>query len=223
MKDDLTPAQKDYARDDEQWNNKPHRSLLDVIKEVKPHVLIGTSTQAGAFTEEIFKEMAKHVERPVIFPLSNPTKLHEAQPADIFKWTNGKALIATGSPFPPVEYDGKTYTVAECNNSVCFPGIGLGVILCGARLLPPPLLVAATKAIAEEAPILKDATAGLCPDIDQARHVSVKIAAAVIKAAVKEQLHQVEGIPGDDRKLEKWIVEQMWTAEYHDYELVGKQ
>ncbi|KAI9862172.1 MAG: NAD-dependent malic enzyme, mitochondrial, partial [Pleopsidium flavum] len=141
--DSLTHAQRSYARDDDDWKGKEHDNLLTVVKEVKPHVLIGTSTRPKTFTEEIVKEMAKHVDRPMIFPLSNPTKLHEADPKDINEWTKGKALITTGSPFPPVEYNGKKYEVAECNNSTCFPGIGLGTVLSRSRLLSDKMLVAA--------------------------------------------------------------------------------
>jgi malic enzyme len=110
-KDQLTPAQIPYAREDGEWQGKNHNDLLSVVKEVKPHVLIGTSTVPGSFTENVVKEMAKHVERPVIFPLSNPTKLHEAKPQDLFDWTEGKALVATGSPFAPVKYEGKEYEI----------------------------------------------------------------------------------------------------------------
>ena len=109
--DRLTHGQEPYARDDGEWHGKDHSDLLSVIKEVKPHILLGLSTKPKAFTEEIVKEMAKHVDRPIIFPLSNPTRLHEADPKDINEWTEGKALIATGSPFPPVEYNGKKYEV----------------------------------------------------------------------------------------------------------------
>ena len=112
-KDQLTPAQNPYAREDKEWEGKEHGDLLSVIKEVKPHVLVGTSTKPGAFTEEAIREMAKHVERPVIFPLSNPTKLHEAKPQDLYDWTNGKALVATGSPFPPVKHNGKEYDICK--------------------------------------------------------------------------------------------------------------
>lgn len=112
-KNQLSTAQIPFAKDDAEWDGKEHDDLLSVIKEVKPHVLIGTSTKAGAFTEEVVKEMAKHVERPIIFPLSNPTRLHEAKPEDLIKWTDGKALVATGSPFPPVEYKGKTYEIGK--------------------------------------------------------------------------------------------------------------
>ena len=109
--DKLQHAQVDYARDDKEWEGKEHGDLFSVVKEVKPHVLIGTSTKPKAFTEEIVKEMAKHVDRPIIFPLSNPTRLHEADPKDLNEWTDGKALIATGSPFAPIEHNGKKYEI----------------------------------------------------------------------------------------------------------------
>ena len=191
-----------------------HNDLLSVIKEVKPHVLIGTSTKPGAFTEEIVREMAKHVERPIIFPLSNPTRLHEAKPEDLFKWTDGKVLCATGSPFPPVKFKGKEYDIAECNNSTTFPGIGLGAVLSRTKLMPPSLLVEAVKALAKQGPALKDPTAPLLPDVTDVREISVQIAAAVIKQAVKEGLNQEKEIPEDKTELEEWIREQMWEPRY---------
>jgi malate dehydrogenase (oxaloacetate-decarboxylating) len=109
-KDQLTIAQLPFARDDSEWKVDGH-DLMSVIKEVKPHILIGTSTRPGSFTEDIVKEMAKHVSRPIIFPLSNPTRLHEAKPEDLIKWTDGKVLAATGSPFPPVEYNGEKFEI----------------------------------------------------------------------------------------------------------------
>lgn len=116
--ENLTHGQIQYARDDTEWQSQKSVDLLAVVKEVKPHVLIGTSTRPKAFTEEIVKEMAKHVERPIILPLSNPTRLHEADPKDLYDWTKGKALIATGSPFPPVEYNGQQYEVGQLVLSV---------------------------------------------------------------------------------------------------------
>jgi malate dehydrogenase (oxaloacetate-decarboxylating) len=110
-RDQLTTAQLPYARADQEWEGKDHSDLFSVVKEVKPHVLIGTSTQPGAFSRQIIEEMCKHVERPIVFPLSNPTRLHEAKPQDLYDWTRGKALVATGSPFPPVKYDGKEYDI----------------------------------------------------------------------------------------------------------------
>lgn len=222
-KDKLTHAQVPYARDDSEWDGKDHGDLLAVIKEVKPHVLIGTSTQPGAFTQEIVEEMASHVERPMIFPLSNPTRLHEAKPEDINKWTKGKALIATGSPFPPVKYEGKEYEVAECNNSTCFPGIGLGCVLSRTKLLSDKMLVAAVKALAAQSPALKNPDKGLLPDVENVREISVHIAKAVIKQSVEEGLATEKDIPSGDDDLEEWIREQMWDAKYRPLKLVSKE
>ncbi|KAF2247534.1 hypothetical protein BU26DRAFT_597497 [Trematosphaeria pertusa] len=222
-KDKLTPAQIQYARNDKEWEGKQHDDLLSVVKEVKPHVLIGTSTVPGSFTEEIVREMAKHVERPVIFPLSNPTRLHEAKPQDLFDWTDGKALVATGSPFPPVKYNGKEYDISECNNSVTFPGIGLGAVLSRTKLLPPSLIVAAVRALASTAPILKGTGAGLLPDVTEVREISVHIAKNVIQQAIKEDLAQEQDIPTDDDDLEEWIREQMWDPEYRPLKLVEEE
>ena len=214
--DDLTIAQKPFARSAIEWDGKDTKSLQAIIKEVKPHVLIGTSTRPGAFTEEAVKEMAKHVERPIIFPLSNPTRLHEARPHDLNEWTEGKALIATGSPFPPVEHNGKKYEVAECNNSTCFPGIGLGCVLSHSKLLNDKMLVSAVKALAGEAPALKDPDKGLLPDVVDVREISVKIASAVIKTSVEEGLAQEKGIPENDDELEDWVRAQMWEPKYRE-------
>jgi malate dehydrogenase (oxaloacetate-decarboxylating) len=221
--DKLTHAQVPYAREDSDWSGKEHSDLLSVIQEVKPHVLIGTSTRPKAFTEEIVKEMASHVDRPIIFPLSNPTRLHEADPRDINEWTKGKALIATGSPFPPVKYDGKEYEVAECNNSTCFPGIGLGCVLSRTKLLTDKMLVAAVKALAAQSPALKDPNKGLLPDVINVREISVHIARAVIKQAVEEGLAQEKGIPNNDEDLEEWIREQMWDPAYRPLKLVDRK
>jgi malate dehydrogenase (oxaloacetate-decarboxylating) len=215
MGEDLNYAQKPYARPDEEWKDIDTKSLLEVVKQVKPHVLIGTSTQPGAFTKEVVQEMSKHIDRPMIFPLSNPTKLHEAKPEDLFKWSDGKVLTATGSPFDPVEVQGgKKREIAECNNSVVFPGIGLGTVLSRAKLITSAMLVEATKALAAQAPAMKDPDAALLPDVEDVREVSVKIAAAVIKQAVKEKVAQEEGIPESDEDLEEWIRVQMWQPEY---------
>jgi malate dehydrogenase (oxaloacetate-decarboxylating) len=137
----LRPGQEHFIRDAtdvSHWerDEEGRIQLLEVIKQAKPTILIGCSTMTGAFTEEIVKEMAKHTDRPIIFPLSNPTRLAEADPADINEWTNGKALMATGSPFPPVKNpnNGKEHKVAEANNALSFPGLGLGYV--SVSLLP---------------------------------------------------------------------------------------
>jgi malate dehydrogenase (oxaloacetate-decarboxylating) len=210
----LSEAQRGYSKPEKDWSDMS-MSLIDVVKAVKPHVLIGTSTRPKSFTKEIVEEMAKHVSRPIIFPLSNPTRLHEAEPKDLIQWTGGKVLVATGSPFPAVEFDGRKREIAECNNSVCFPGIGLGCVLSRAKLVTPEILVAATKALASQAPVIKqnDPEAPLLPDVIDAREISVHIAAAVIKQVVKDGLAQ-EDVPEGDGELERWIRQRMWDAEY---------
>ncbi|HEY9502708.1 MAG TPA: NAD-dependent malic enzyme, partial [Pyrinomonadaceae bacterium] len=124
-------------------------SFLDVVRNVHPTVLIGTSGQRGAFTEEIIREMAKHVARPVIFPLSNPTSRSEATPAELLEWTNGRALIATGSPFPPVNHEGRLIRIGQCNNAFIFPGVGLGVIASGAARVTDAMFSAAARVLSE--------------------------------------------------------------------------
>ncbi|KIW72687.1 hypothetical protein PV04_00864 [Phialophora macrospora] len=217
MGDSLSIAQKPYARKASEWDGKDAKSLLSIIAEVKPHVLIGTSTKPGAFTKEVVQEMAKHVDRPIILPLSNPTRLHEAKPEDVIHWTDGRALVATGSPFPAVEYNGKEIEVAECNNSVCFPGIGLGGVLCQTKLMTDKMLVAAVTALAREAPAMKDPGKALVPDVEDARSVSVKIAMAVIRCAEEEGLAQVRDIPQSDDELQEWVEAQMWDPVYRPY------
>lgn len=213
---DVSIAQKPYVRKASEWEGKDTKSLQAIIEYVKPHVLIGTSTKPGSFTKEVVQEMAKHVDRPIILPLSNPTKLHEAKPEDLIHWTDGRALVATGSPFPPVKYNGKEIEVAECNNSVCFPGIGLGGVLCKTKLMTDKMLVAAVTALAKEAPAMIDPEKGLVPDVEHARPVSVKIAMAVIRCAVDEGLAQTD-IPESDEELQQWVEAQMWDPVYRPY------
>ncbi|KAK5992597.1 NAD-dependent malic enzyme [Cladobotryum mycophilum] len=222
---DVSKAQKTYAKDVSDWKDKK-RDLLSVIKVIKPNVLIGTSTVPGAFTEDIVKAMYENCNRPIIFPLSNPTRLHEAKPADLLKWTDGNALVATGSPFDPVTGpwgdDGKDVTieVAECNNSVVFPGIGLGCVLSRAKLLTDKMLVAAVQAVSHQSPALNDPTAPLLPDVNTVRQVSLQVAKKVIQAAVAEDMATEKDIPSDEGDLEEWIREQMWDPEYRPLRLV---
>lgn len=194
--------------------------LLSVINTVHPNVLVGTSTVPKAFTEEVVRAMAQHVERPIILPLSNPTRLHEAVPEDILRWTNGKALVATGSPFEPVRGpwgpDGREteIKVAECNNSVVFPGIGLGSVLCRAERVTDKMLVAAVSGVAELSPALEDETAPLLPGVEVVREVSVRVARKVVMAAVDEGVATERDIPTDEETLDEWFREQMWTPKY---------
>src|SRR5215216_5284524 len=156
-----------------------HISLMDVVKNVHPTILIGTSAQPGAFTKEVVTEMARPVERPIIFPLSNPTSKSEALPIDLLDWTDGRALIATGSPFPHVVFEKRVIHIGQCNNAFIFPGVGLGVIASGARRVPTELFVAAARALAEFSPALHDPTASLFPALEEVRKVSRRVAIAV--------------------------------------------
>ena len=165
--------------------------LAEVVARARPTILIGTSTQPGAFSEPIVRTMAASAERPVILPLSNPTSLCEALPEDLLAWTDGRALVATGSPFPPVHHDGTEHVIAQANNALVFPGLGLGVSVVRARRVSTGMLTAAAAAVAE----LSDAgTPGsaLLPPVDDLRSVSAAVGTAVAQAAVAEGLAQVE-------------------------------
>ncbi len=184
-------------------------NFSDVVKNVQPTILIGTSAQPGAFTEEIVREMAKHVERPVIFPLSNPTSKSEATPADLIAWTDGRALIATGSPFPAVVHDGREIGIGQCNNSFIFPGVGLGVIASGARRVTDAMFAAAARVLSEFSPASQDPLAPLYPPLEQVREISFKVAVAVAREAQRAGLAEV-----DLDKLEQIITRKMWKPHY---------
>ncbi|KAK4231671.1 putative mitochondrial NAD-dependent malic enzyme precursor [Podospora fimiseda] len=226
--DNTTDAQRPYLKSEDEWKGKG-RDLMTVVQQVKPNILIGTSTVPRSFTKEIVQEMASHVDRPIILPLSNPTRLHEAVPADLLEWTNGKALVATGSPFKPVKgpwgENGKELEIeiAECNNSVVFPGIGLGSILSRAKLLTDKMLVAAVNGVVEMSPALRDDTVPLLPGVDVVRDVSVSVARKVIQAAVEEGVAIEEGIPEVEADLDEWIREQMWNPVYRPLKFVNKE
>ncbi|KAI6365973.1 hypothetical protein MCOR25_005208 [Pyricularia grisea] len=216
---DNDAAQKPYAKKPSDDEGSKGTDLLAVVEQVRPNVLIGTSTVPGAFTEEVVRAMAKHAPRPIIMPLSNPTRLHEAVPADLMAWTDGKALVATGSPFPRVKMDdGREVDIAECNNSVVFPGIALGSVLSRARLVTDAMLVGAVKAVAAMSPALEDPAGALLPGVDVVRKVSVAVASGVIRAALREGVATEEGIPhgDDDGDLEEWVREQMWDPVYRE-------
>src|SRR6266542_3878721 len=181
----------------------------DVIKNVQPTILIGTSAQPGAFTEEIVREMAKHVERPVIFALSNPTSKSEAAPIDLFKWTNGRAVIATGSPFPPIVTDRGLIRIGQCNNSFIFPGVGLGVIASGARRVTDAMFVTAARVLSDFAPVLQDPEAPLYPPLEEVREIAFKVALEVAREAKRAGLAEV----GLD-KLEQIVRDKMWEPHY---------
>jgi malate dehydrogenase (oxaloacetate-decarboxylating) len=210
----LGPFKQKYARAIEEtlpWtlDDPPQLSFSEVIKNVQPTILIGMSAQPGAFTEQIVSEVAKHVERPVIFPLSNPTSKSEATPSDLFDWTEGRAVIATGSPFPAVVRDGRVIRIGQCNNSFIFPGVGLGVIASGARRVTDAMFVAAARVLSEFAPVLFDPEAPLYPPLEQVREVSLKVAVAVAREAQRSGLAEV-----DLDNLEQTITGKMWTPDY---------
>ncbi|MDC9589016.1 NAD-dependent malic enzyme [Xenorhabdus sp. XENO-10] len=188
-------------------------SLMDVVRNAKPTVLIGVSGQSGLFTEEIIREMHKHCERPVVMPLSNPTSRVEARPEDIIKWTDGKALVATGSPFVPVKYNGQEYPIAQCNNSYIFPGIGLGVIASGAKRVTDDMLMAASRALADRSPLAQTGSGPLLPLIDDIQDVSRKIAKEVAK---KAQIQGVAIVTSEDA-LDEAIERNFWKPEYRVY------
>lgn len=185
-------------------------SLLDVIKHAHPTILIGVSGQPDSFTEDVIKEMARHAERPIVFPLSNPTSRVEAKPADLIEWTDGRALIATGSPFDPVEHDGRSYPIAQCNNSYIFPAMGLGILGIGARRVSDGMFMAAAEALSENAPALKSGEGSLLPSLDRVREVSKEIAYAVAAQAQHEGL--AEACPAQE--MRDRIDAKYWEPKY---------
>ena len=188
--------------------------LAEVTEKVAPTFLIGTSTQTGAFTEQIVKSMAARTERPVIMPLSNPTSKSEAHPADLISWTEGRALVAAGSPFPPVEYDGRWYQIAQANNALVFPGIGLGVTAARARRISAGMISAAAHAVAS----LSDAMtpgAALLPPVHSLRLVSTTVGVAVAQAAAAAGL-------ADERLTDpiQQVYQAMWQPEYPQLDII---
>ena len=183
--------------------------LAEVVRRVHPTILIGTSTRSGAFSEDIVTEMAAHVDRPVILPMSNPTDLAEAAPADLITWTGGRALVATGSPFDPVEFGGTRYLIGQANNALVFPGIGLGVIAARASRVTDGMLAAAAHAVAD----LTDPTttgAALLPPVAALRETSVAVGAAVARAAWQDGVARTF-LEGD---LAKQVRALMWQPAY---------
>ncbi|WP_405497534.1 NAD-dependent malic enzyme [Streptomyces sp. NBC_00096] len=182
--------------------------LAEVVHRVRPTILIGTSAQTGAFTEPIVKEMAAHVERPVILPMSNPTPLSEATPQDLIAWTEGRALVATGSPFGPVTHGGTTYAIGQANNALVFPGLGLGALVAGADRITDGMIAAAARAVAARTDT-SAAGAPLLPLVDDLRETSAVVALAVARAAADDGVARDRTVTGDD------IESAMWWPRYH--------
>lgn len=212
---DLAPEQQVYAQPAELVANWPRTAqgkigLADVIHQVDATILIGLSTVGGAFTEAIIREMASKVERPVIFPLSNPTSRSEACPDDLIRWTNGRALVATGSPYPPVQFHGRTITIAQCNNVFIFPAVGLGVVASQATRVTDTMMLAAARALGEHSPALTDPTGSLLPPLTEVRSVARAIALAVGLEAMRAGVAPKRS---EDELREK-IEEVQWTPGY---------
>ncbi|MCI4029365.1 NAD-dependent malic enzyme [Dickeya dianthicola] len=188
-------------------------SLVDVMRNAKPTILIGVSGQPGLFTEEIIREMHRHCARPIVMPLSNPTSRVEARPEDIIRWTDGAALVATGSPFAPVQHKDKVYPIAQCNNSYIFPGIGLGVLACGAKRITDGMLMASSRALADCSPLASQGEGPLLPEVSTIQDVSKHIALEVAKAA---QLQGVAEVTSEDT-LVKAIGHNFWQPQYRTY------
>ncbi len=192
-------------------------SLLGVMQHVHPTVLVGVSGQFGLFTEDVVREMATHVEEPIVFPLSNPTSLAEATPEDIINWTDGAAIVATGSPFAPVEHKGRVHSIAQCNNSYIFPGVGLGVIASRARRVTENMLIAASEALADSTEKSNDPSQSLLPPLDAIRGLSKMIARRVGRQAMED------GVARDrsELALDQAIDDNFWEPQYRDYSRVS--
>jgi malic enzyme len=186
------------------------RDLLAVVRAVKPTMLIGTSGEPGSFTEEIVREMARHVDWPLIFPMSNPTSQSEAVPADLIAWTHGRAFVATGSPFDPVRFEGRTFTIGQGNNALVFPGVGLGALVSGAFEVTEGLFAAAAEALAVEVRDEDLASGTLFPPIRDIRRVTARVAEAVVRAA--RDLGVGKSI--DDASIPGAVAAAMWDPAY---------
>ncbi|WP_240490205.1 NAD-dependent malic enzyme [Planctopirus hydrillae] len=212
---DLSPEQQVYAQDSAKLLNWPKTAqgaigLADVIQQIEATILIGLSTVGGAFKEPIVREMASKVDRPVILPLSNPTSRSEACPEDLLRWTNGRALVATGSPYAPVVWDGRTIPIAQCNNVFIFPAVGLGVVASKATRVTDGMMLAAARALGEHSPALKDTAGSLLPPLSEVRSVARAIAEAVGMEAQRAGVAPVTTRP----ELIARIEASQWLPEY---------
>jgi malate dehydrogenase (oxaloacetate-decarboxylating) len=220
MGERLRDYQAPYARAAEEvkrWKPSGPGSVIDlaeVVRQVRPTMLIGTSAAPGAFTEAIVREMAKHCERPIIFPLSNPAPMAEATPADLIVWTEGRALIATGSPFQPVTYRGVTYVIGQVSNPMLYPGLCLGAIVSRARLISNNMFAAAANAVSSLVAVRLPG-ASLLPHVDDLRIVSLTVAVAVAEAAVHDG---VAGVTFKD--IVQQVGDAMWEPAYRQIQAI---
>jgi malate dehydrogenase (oxaloacetate-decarboxylating) len=215
---DLDPEQRVYAQPEDRVSGWPRTfntqiGLADVIGKIEATILIGLSTVGGAFSETIVREMARKVQRPIIFPLSNPTDKSEAKAQDLIQWTDGRALVATGSPFAPVHYGGRTISIAQCNNVFIFPAMGLGVVASGASRVTDAMMQTAARTLAANSPALKDSAASLLPPLTDIRRVAAEIAIAVGLAAQKDGVAPKLG----EVALRQGVLAAQWTPAYPSF------
>ncbi|MBC53548.1 MAG: NAD-dependent malic enzyme [Gammaproteobacteria bacterium] len=199
--------------------NSDYPGLLDVVANVKPGILIGVSGKAGLFIETLIRLMHAHCPQPIIFPLSNPSLHVEVNPADVIQWTDGEALVATGSPFEPVVYEGNTYAISQCNNSYVFPGIGLGVIACSARRVSDEMLMVASTTLAEIASEQEEQPGAILPPLTSLSNISRRIAFQVAKKAQEQMLAREM----TDEELLFAIERNFWTPVYRDYRRIASR
>lgn len=207
--DDLTPEQRPFAKKRSDFANADKLTdLLEVVKTVKPTILVGTSTQPNTFTKEVVEAMCENAERPVIFPLSNPTKLAEATAKDLIEWSNGKAFVATGIPSDDIEFNGVNYVIGQANNALIYPGLGLGMLASEASLLTDEMIGAAAHAVSGIVDITKPG-APVLPPFKYVTEVSLKVATAVAKKAQEQGLARAA-----EQDMEKAVREFRWTPKY---------
>jgi malate dehydrogenase (oxaloacetate-decarboxylating) len=192
-------------------------SLLEVVDNLRPGILIGVSGQPGLFTEDVIRTMNRHCTHPIIFPLSNPIKQIEACPQDVMEWTDGTAIVATGSPFTPVVYHDQIYPIAQCNNSYIFPGIGLGVVAANISAITDEMLMLASTTLAEESPLANTGSGNLLPPLTEVARLSKKIAFGIAKIAQQQGL----ALEMSDEVLESKIEKTFWTPKYRRYKRVS--
>ena len=217
---ELLPFQRNFIRSKkslQDWKlQQPGKcNLIDVINNAKPTILLGVSGQPNQFTETMVRTMANYCQRPIIFPLSNPTSRAEATPDDLLKWTKGQALVATGSPFDTVSIDGNPIDIAQCNNSYIFPGVGLGIVAGKARRVSDKMMMAAAIALSELAPAVRTGVGRLLPELSTIRDVSQHIAKAVILQGIREGHIDKMTEP----QVDKAVHTTMWTPEYETFEI----
>ena len=214
-REDLSLEQSVYAQPGDRVSGWPRTSngqigLAEVMEKIEATILIGLSTVGGAFSEPIVREMARKVQRPIIFPLSNPTDKSEAKADDLIRWTDGRALVATGSPFAPVSYGGRTIPIAQCNNVFVFPAMGLGVVASGATRVTDTMMLAAARTLGGNSPALKDSFASLLPPLTDIRRVATEIAIAV---GIEAQKEGVAPKLAED-ELRRRVIAAQWTPAY---------